>query len=302
MKPAKASLLLHPVFIISLLLLLGNDFFWKQLYPGWVTGKLSDAAGLIVLAVFILELFPTLGKWRTAMATALFFCWWKSPLSQPLIETLHVDLGVPVQRVIDYTDLLLLPVLSLIWITRPVAFGSRQRIIGGMHYLIGVVTIFSLCATSMPYREISVGHMLGEIDIHEEITVKKSETQILQSLAKRRLTVQRDSITYHPIRTYRGLYYRKLNAADSTITWQPIPADSTIYLKREQAAFYLIPEFDAGDIQLRHIRFQITSNKKGTKSTVHILGLRSNFYKAYYLDKKRAEAHKKILRELFEGD
>ena len=302
MKPAKTSLLLHPVFIISLLLLLSNDFFWKQSYPSWVTGKLSDAAGLIVLALFLLELFPALSKWRTVMVTVLFFCWWKSPLSQPLIEIFHADLGVPVQRIVDYTDLLMLPVLSLVWITRPIAFVSHQKIVRGMYFLIGGATIFSLCATSMPYREISVGQMPDEIDIHEEITVKKTETQILQSLAKRHFTVQRESITYHPLRTYRELYYRKFNAADSTITWQPIPADSTIYLKREQAAFYLIPKFDVDDIQLRNIRFRISSNKKGTKSTVHVLGLQSNFYKAYYLDKKRAEHHKKILRELFEGD
>ena len=43
--------LLHPLFLVSLLVLLINDHIAKDLYPGVITGKLSDFSGLLVLPV-----------------------------------------------------------------------------------------------------------------------------------------------------------------------------------------------------------------------------------------------------------
>ena len=43
--------LLHPLFLVSLLVLLINDHIAKDLYPGLITGKLSDFSGLLVLPV-----------------------------------------------------------------------------------------------------------------------------------------------------------------------------------------------------------------------------------------------------------
>ena len=43
--------LLHPLFLVSLLVLLINDHIAKDLYPGLITGKLSDFSGLVVLPV-----------------------------------------------------------------------------------------------------------------------------------------------------------------------------------------------------------------------------------------------------------
>lgn len=50
---ADLSRLLHPVFLVALLALLLNDHLWKgaALLPGWLTGKLSDFAGLVVAPV-----------------------------------------------------------------------------------------------------------------------------------------------------------------------------------------------------------------------------------------------------------
>lgn len=72
-------------FIVSLILVLLNDFILKYNFPCWLTGKLSDFAGLFVFAVFWMAFFP---KKRNVIVwtTAILFTWWKSPLSQPLIE------------------------------------------------------------------------------------------------------------------------------------------------------------------------------------------------------------------------
>jgi hypothetical protein len=50
--------LLRAPFIIALAVLLLNDFMLKQVYPGFVTGKLSDFAGIFVFAVFWSSLLP----------------------------------------------------------------------------------------------------------------------------------------------------------------------------------------------------------------------------------------------------
>lgn len=61
----------HPVTVVSLVVLVVNDHFLKTTYPGWVTGKLSDVAGLVLapalLATVVALLVPRLPT--TAAAT-----------------------------------------------------------------------------------------------------------------------------------------------------------------------------------------------------------------------------------------
>lgn len=40
-------------FLVALLVLVGNDWFLKAAYPSWVTGKLSDFAGMIVFPIVV---------------------------------------------------------------------------------------------------------------------------------------------------------------------------------------------------------------------------------------------------------
>jgi hypothetical protein len=47
-RPPLGASLLHPIALLALALLLANDHLLKARYPGFVTGKLSDLAGLIV--------------------------------------------------------------------------------------------------------------------------------------------------------------------------------------------------------------------------------------------------------------
>jgi len=43
----------HPVSIVALLVLLLNDYWWRQVAPSWFTGKIGDVAWLI-FAPFLL--------------------------------------------------------------------------------------------------------------------------------------------------------------------------------------------------------------------------------------------------------
>jgi hypothetical protein len=108
-------LLANPVFISSLLLLLLNDFVFKPVYHNWLTGKLSDISGVIVLALLLAYLFPKL-KGKASLLSAVVFTLWKLPLSNPLIHWCNISLNLPVHRTIDYTDLFALAVLPFTYL------------------------------------------------------------------------------------------------------------------------------------------------------------------------------------------
>jgi len=55
--PYPGELLLHPVALAALALLLVNDHLLKAAWPGPLTGKLSDVAGLVILPLFLHSLW-----------------------------------------------------------------------------------------------------------------------------------------------------------------------------------------------------------------------------------------------------
>ncbi|HEY1773002.1 MAG TPA: hypothetical protein VGH91_07405 [Gammaproteobacteria bacterium] len=109
---SRLAVLASPAFILALLALLANDFLLKSMLHDWLTGKLSDFAGLFVFASLWLVLLP--GRPRAVLlAAAAFFAWWKSPLSHPCIDFWNQHLPLHLHRVVDYSDLLALAVLPL---------------------------------------------------------------------------------------------------------------------------------------------------------------------------------------------
>lgn len=99
-------------FNIALAILLLNDFILKGLYGNWLTGKLSDFAGLFVFSLFFMAFFP---KHRQIVlyATGILFIFWKSPFSQPSINFWNNLSIFSIQRVVDYADLFALLMLPL---------------------------------------------------------------------------------------------------------------------------------------------------------------------------------------------
>ena len=139
------SLLQSPAFLLSLGLLLFNDFFLKGAFPGLLTGKLSDFAGLFAFALFWIALFPAYRK-SICWSTALFFLFWKTPFSQPLIESWNTLTGLHYARVVDYTDYLALLTLPLAY---HCSFLSSQYKRLRIHYALPfMVAVFAFLATS----------------------------------------------------------------------------------------------------------------------------------------------------------
>jgi hypothetical protein len=310
MKRPTASLLFHPLFLLSLFVLLANDLSWKAAYQNWLTGKLSDVAGLLVLPVICCTLLPRLSKKIVLFSSAAFFLWWKSPVSQPLIDCLNRNLHLPVQRVVDYSDWLAVLALPFASFIKPVSVPTHRFVLLGIRWLLGTVTIFSFYATSMPYRSLFMAHPnSNDIYFHETITQKQSAAATLQNLQGKGIGFRLDSVIYYPVLNQQSLYYRRQAASDSVFLWQQISqaADSTLYLKREGHPYYLIPAFraqgDMHNISFRNIRFTLSENKKGTKTSIIIETFESPELRPYdFMERKTRKAYKEVFEKLFSAE
>jgi hypothetical protein len=103
-----------PAFLFALLLLLVNDLFLKAEFGNFITGKLSDVAGIFVFPLFWLSFFPK-KKRLVFILSGLFFIWWKSPMSQWAIKSWNALSLFQIGRVVDYGDLAALLILPFAW-------------------------------------------------------------------------------------------------------------------------------------------------------------------------------------------
>jgi hypothetical protein len=153
-------------FLLALVTLLVNDHYIKAAYPGFVSGKLSDIAGIFGIALLSFVARPSR---PLSIATVLFgsFLWWKSPASQPFIDAV-VSLGYPyISRTVDYTDLGAFIVLPLAWhaagrLEHLQAFDGRFRPV--MTIPVLVTSALAVAATSPPQ----------EVTLREEWTIRPS--------------------------------------------------------------------------------------------------------------------------------
>ncbi len=121
----RPRLFTRPWPVFAAVILAVNDHLLKGagLLPGWLTGKLSDFAGLFFAPLLLAELWLLLwpartahGVWRRAAWSAggvgAGFCAIKlSAGASALWERGLGGLGVPSSNVVDPTDLLALPML-----------------------------------------------------------------------------------------------------------------------------------------------------------------------------------------------
>jgi len=136
-------------FIICLVLLIANDFYFKATFHNLLTGKLSDFCGLFIFPIFWSALFPKHKLW-VFILSAVLFIYWKSEYASPIIEFFG-SYVFSLQRTIDYTDLLALPVLGLAWLSlknKQLTTNLNPFLLRLATYFIAVATFFSFCATS----------------------------------------------------------------------------------------------------------------------------------------------------------
>lgn len=127
-----AAALRHPLWWIALALLILNDHVLKGagLLPGWLTGKLSDFAGMIVapaLAASLISLQHKRLRSAAFLSVALLFAITKlSPEARDALVSLASRLGMRWRIVVDPTDLVALVALPFSWsLTAP---AGRRRV------------------------------------------------------------------------------------------------------------------------------------------------------------------------------
>jgi len=300
---ARIQWLLHPVLLISVALLLLNDLYLKYLFHNWVTGKLSDITGLMAFTIAGFALLNT-RKWVIIVIVALFFGWWKSPLSEPVIAFFNAQFDFSLHRVIDYSDYLAFCFLPMTTILKVPEYGSgrlRQLAITGS----GLVSFFAFCATTGPYQRWYEYYRKEEIAFPVMIKTKKTDKEILYALDPRHKGWRIDSVRYLPHVTDQRPYYQVQQPGDSIARWVPLPDSLSVplYYKQITQPFYIIPEYVLDGDTVIALEFSIENPaKKENKRLVSFRSFRSNDktkYNAYLSDplfRKYRQHFKKLLR------
>ncbi|GAA0422132.1 hypothetical protein [Actinoplanes campanulatus] len=113
----------HPVTLAALLLMAVNDHILKAAYPGWVTGKLSDAAGMVLappLLAAVIGLIAPRAPFRWVAPGAILtvgvgFLLVKAMGYGAELASSAWSLATPTLIRADPTDLLALPFLGVAW-------------------------------------------------------------------------------------------------------------------------------------------------------------------------------------------
>ena len=146
-------MLTSPAFLVAVGVLLLNDWVLKPACGNWLTGKLSDFAGLMAFSIFWTALLPRHRR-SVFIATGAAFALWKSPVSDPALQAWNAMSAWPLARVEDYSDLLalavLLPTYRLVQEVierRSARPGALTRRLGAVS--AGIIGILAFSATSV---------------------------------------------------------------------------------------------------------------------------------------------------------
>jgi hypothetical protein len=154
----------HPVTLLSLVVLVVNDHLLKDAYPGLVTGKLSDLAGLVVAppllalvaTLLLARLRAQLAAAGSVAATGIGFVAMKATSSGATAgSAVWSVVNGPSVILADLTDLFALPGLALAWWvwTRARARPAPARLARLVRIAVLLpAAAFAVAATSAPYH------------------------------------------------------------------------------------------------------------------------------------------------------
>ncbi len=142
---SRPELFSSPWLVISVVVLIVNDWMLKPAFHNAVTGKLSDFAGLLALTIFACAVSERF-RWWSASLISVSFIYWKSPHSQLVLAYLNEVLPVGIGRTPDYTDLVALPVVWIAAFCAPHL--SAPAASAWVRFCLATLSFFALAATS----------------------------------------------------------------------------------------------------------------------------------------------------------
>ncbi|WP_204345033.1 hypothetical protein [Psychroserpens algicola] len=218
MKFQRRHLLLNYIFIGCLIVLVLNDHILKWEYSNWLTGKLSDFAGMLILPIIITYCNPKHLKFNLVLSAVLFM-FWKSSLSTNAIALYNTYAFIKTSRVVDYTDyiaLIMLPIAYYIITkinTNPQYFQIKTRFNSAY---IFVLTLFILISET-PGRQYYITHTDSNFKCHNcDLKLDMSQAEILEKLKRfnikadtnynqineNRYGFSEDSLNYYTIKAF----------------------------------------------------------------------------------------------------
>ena len=263
--------LLNFVFLFCLLTLFFNDHFLKQELSNWLTGKLSDVAGIVVLPLLLAFLLPKL-KHHAIWISALLFAFWKSPFSQGTIDFYNHFAFIRTSRVIDFTDLYVLFFLPIpLLIIKKIDTLDFLKVHKVHPSLVLLPTVLTLIATSPPPSHYYT-RSEGNLTCYKcNITVHYNQDEIVEKL--KRLDIVFDSIA--PIDT---------NAL------RRVPS-----LKNENVHIYRLNQLILDKDTLRNLDFTMQTVKNG-KTKIYFNGMQvSEDISTPKLENKLRKYYKRLL-------
>ncbi|MCC9041586.1 hypothetical protein LNQ81_02575 [Myroides sp. M-43] len=240
----QSNKIFNPFFIISLLVLVLNDLWLKQYFSNTITGKLSDFAGLFVFPFFWSYFFPRFTK-EIHILTAIFFLWFKSAWFSPILGWLH-SFGIPVYRVIDYTDYMALLSIPLSYFI----FSRSEYLYSNRYLKCGIVclSIFSFIATTQrpSYRvayNITDREYIFKATLSETVaSLNEVEQERVDKMNERRKEYKYESIV---LDKERGVFYESPNGITKYGAWfdvSNITLNNTIRYSSHFARFYIVAD------------------------------------------------------------
>ncbi len=147
-NPQLTRLLCSWLLLLALGVLLLNDFYLKAEYSNWLTGKLSDFSGILLVSLILFGLLP---KYKISVSVLIcsLFLYWKSPYSDLLILYINTLTPFTYGRVVDYSDLI---ALSMVPVGYWYVSHQKPNTLTFMHRLLKIplliTTSFAIMATS----------------------------------------------------------------------------------------------------------------------------------------------------------
>lgn len=145
-----------PVSAVSVIVLLLNDHVLKHAWPGFLTGKLSDVAGLVVAPALVALIFLRRADFAAVVVTGVLFTLVKTTeTGAEIASQAWTTLAGPSRVLVDPGDLIALPALGLAWWVRQ---RSRDRVTARWRVATAVpLAVLAVTATSawhMPSAEV----------------------------------------------------------------------------------------------------------------------------------------------------
>ncbi len=242
MNELASKILLSPLFIVGLFILLFNDFFLKIYYGNFLTGKLSDFAGLFIFPLFFVAFFSK-RKLLIYFLTGILFIFWKSHFSQTPIDLWNSLPLFKIGRTVDYTDFLALLVMPFSYFYFETETRKQKVFSSGFVKRIStsfvvLLSVFAFTATS--YEEDRRVFIKQRYEIKMTRLEFEEKLKSIKSLSSLEIEKQTDvypANKYPDVKTKPNSYYVRFHLQKKYCESNKLRIFSTIEAEEESIVF-----------------------------------------------------------------